>query len=176
MIRHLRGRFRALLVALALVTVAAGCQWEALPEPVKAAITQAAHDKQQNEARWYAAAQQAENEARWYAAAAAAEQAAQPWGNCSGVQRSVEASNDCWRGLVDDYKDEWNVREALAVLYCESKGDRYADNPDSSAFGLMQILPGGSGDPVVNMRQAIAKWRDRGWQPWSSCPWRQYVR
>jgi soluble lytic murein transglycosylase-like protein len=56
-------------------------------------------------------------------------------------------------------------------MWCESKGDPYDVGPQTrygKAYGLMQILPDGSFDPVVNMEQAWAKYVGRGhtWSAW----------
>lgn len=60
---------------------------------------------------------------------------------------------------------------AVAVSTEESHRDTDAVNPQSGATGLMQIHPGGEQykDPDTNMRTAVAKWKARGWQPWSVC-------
>lgn len=81
------------------------------------------------------------------------------------------------------WEHKWDYATAFGYMMCESKGNRYARNP-SGAQGLMQILPGGSYDPVQNMRQAqgkygAAKKRGNPWGPWSQCAsgaryWRQF--
>lgn len=84
-----------------------------------------------------------------------------------------------WRDLVARYFPADQVSYACRVLMRESGGSPSAVNPTpvrivrpngrveyAHATGLMQILPDGSRDPEENMRQAIAKWRARGWQPW----------
>lgn len=92
-----------------------------------------------------------------------------------------------WDGLLesqialDEYgqmyvisRREWNVKEAFAVMMCESRGDPNAKNRRSSATGLFQVLRG-SRHPWTNVDQAYAMWQRRGWQPWKSCPWRVYL-
>jgi len=78
--------------------------------------------------------------------------------------KSVAEAHRCWDGLIALYP--WSQSKAFAVMYCESKGNPYADNPHSSATGLMQIL-GGPTDPKANMHQAYGMYSQRGWQPWS---------
>lgn len=79
---------------------------------------------------------------------------------------SSRASYPCggWRDLVARYS--WNVTDACAVLWCESRGDPDATN--GIHHGLMQIAHG-TYDPEGNVAQAFAMWSRRGWQPWSQC-------
>lgn len=73
-----------------------------------------------------------------------------------------------WAELLARYG--WDVREALAVLDCESRGDPWALNPSSGACGLFQHLPcEGQGDPETSVARAWAKYEARGWQPWIQC-------
>jgi hypothetical protein len=77
--------------------------------------------------------------------------------------KSIDEAHYCWDGLIARFA--WSQSKAFAVMYCESKGNPYADNPSSSATGLMQILDGPM-DPLANMSQAYSMYQDRGWQPW----------
>ncbi len=92
-----------------------------------------------------------------------------------------------WRSLVATYFPAGQVEHALAVIWCESKGNPTAINPTSSASGLFQHLPkywssrssaaGYPGasifDPVPNI--AVAAWladesiKGNGWHHWT-CP------
>lgn len=82
--------------------------------------------------------------------------------------KSEEEAHRCWDGLLALYP--WPQTEAFSVMYCESKGNPYADNPNSTAEGLMQVL-GGSDDPRTNMDQAIRKYQaSDGWDQWSCRP------
>ena len=90
-----------------------------------------------------------------------------------------------WRPLVAAYFDPGQVDYALAVLWCESRGDPNAANPTSSARGLFQHLErywpersskaGWSGysifDPEANV--AVAAWLSAGgsgWHHWTCRP------
>jgi len=87
-----------------------------------------------------------------------------------------------WRPLVSAFFEPEDVRRALAVIRCESRGDPTAANPRSSARGLFQILArywparsakaGWEGadilDPVANT--AVAAWlvyEGGGWAHWN---------
>lgn len=94
-----------------------------------------------------------------------------------------------WRPLVAQFFEEDDVDRALDVIWCESRGDRWAKNPNSTASGLFQHLAsmwGGRApqagftgadvfDPVANV--GVAAWLvyERGgwshWYPSESC-WR----
>jgi len=84
-------------------------------------------------------------------------------------QRATSAGVERWRQLVARY--DWPVDSALAVMWCESRGDPNAYNASSGATGLFQILHGPL-DPEANIALAYRMWRDRGWQPWNvgGCP------
>ncbi len=91
-----------------------------------------------------------------------------------------------WRSLVTAYWPAELVDDALAVIWCESRGDPDALNPASGAAGLFQFLPstwdsasasaGWSGadvfDPEANI--AVAYWLyaayDEPWQQWNCSP------
>lgn len=45
-----------------------------------------------------------------------------------------------WRSLAAEWFPEDKVDEALAIIWCESRGDPSAKNPISSASGLWQFL------------------------------------
>jgi len=72
---------------------------------------------------------------------------------------------------------EYEIRTALAVIWCESTNNPYAYNP-SGASGLFQVvMPLHAGklqpgedifDPWVNMRVALALYHESGWQPWNA--------
>lgn len=84
-----------------------------------------------------------------------------------------------WRPLVATYFPADRVDAALAVLWCESRGDPWATNPSSGAAGLYQHLPrywadraskaGWAGadiyDPTANV--AVAAWLSAGGSDWS---------
>jgi hypothetical protein len=100
----------------------------------------------------------------------------QPWqapDGCMVPMGPLEAKSEaeahrCWDGLLALYP--WPQGEAFNVMYCESKGNPYADNPSSTAEGLMQVLDG-SDDPRTNMDQAISKYQaSDGWGQWSCKP------
>jgi hypothetical protein len=79
-----------------------------------------------------------------------------------------------WRGEVARYP--WSVEEALAVMWCESRGDPLAFNRSSGASGLFQFLmplhqwrfagTAGVFDGPANIAAAYQLWTERGWQPW----------
>ncbi len=52
------------------------------------------------------------------------------------------ADVESWRPLVAAYFPADRVDEALKVIWCESRGDPSAKNPNSTASGLFQILRG----------------------------------
>lgn len=92
-----------------------------------------------------------------------------------------------WRPLVSQFFEEADVDRALDVIWCESRGDRWAKNPNSTASGLFQHLASMWGDraplagfptadvydPVANV--GVAAWLvyERGgwshWYPSESC-------
>ncbi len=88
-----------------------------------------------------------------------------------------------WRPLVELFFAPSDVERALDVLACESRGDRWAKNPTSTASGLFQHLAslwapraeaaGYAGadvfDPVANT--AVAAWLvydGGGWRHWNA--------
>lgn len=88
-----------------------------------------------------------------------------------------------WRPLVEVFFHAEEVDLALRVMACESRGDRRAKNPTSTASGLFQHLAslwspraeaaGWKGadvfDPVANV--AVAAWlvhEGGGWRHWNS--------
>ena len=83
-----------------------------------------------------------------------------------------------WRPLVAAYWPADTVDQALCLLGLESGGDPNADNPDSTARGLFQILaslwaphfgvsPNDLFDPVVNVKLARQIYDLQGWDAWS---------
>jgi hypothetical protein len=95
-----------------------------------------------------------------------------PAGCMTNATKSIPEAHRCWDGLIANYS--WPHNEAFAVMYCESRGNSYADNPRSSATGLFQILHGPV-DPTANVATAYNMHSSRGWQPWETCPWQQYL-
>ena len=93
-------------------------------------------------------------------------------GTIGGVER--------WRSLAAEWFPPDKVDEALAIIWCESRGDPVARNPVSSASGLWQFLKGWySGrwssavgvfdplDPVQSMRAAtIVSRNGTDWGDW----------
>lgn len=88
-----------------------------------------------------------------------------------------------WRPLVEVFFHDEEVDLALKIMACESRGDRKAKNPTSTASGLFQHLAsmwppraeaaGWKGadvfDPVANV--AVAAWLVHdggGWRHWNS--------
>lgn len=88
-----------------------------------------------------------------------------------------------WRPLVKLFFGEADVDRAMAVMACESRGDRWAKNSRSTASGLFQHLgslwppraaaAGYAGadvfDPVANI--AVAAWLVNdggGWRHWNA--------
>ncbi len=86
-----------------------------------------------------------------------------------------------WRPLVSLYFEADDVDRALDVIWCESRGDRWAKNPNSTASGLFQHLASMWGDrspqagfagddvfdPVANV--GVAAWlvyERGGWSHW----------
>ncbi len=86
--------------------------------------------------------------------------------------KSIEEAHYCWDGLLALYP--WPQREAFATMYCESKGNPYADNPSSSAESLFQVINGPE-DPEQNVAVAYNMFSRRGWQPWETCPRHKYL-
>ncbi len=104
----------------------------------------------------------------------------------TGVETLVPdepARLDDWRPLVELFFEGGDVDRAMAVMACESRGDRWAKNPRSTASGLFQHLAslwppraaaaGYSGadvfDPVANV--AVAAWLvydGGGWRHWNA--------
>ena len=88
---------------------------------------------------------------------------------------------DRWRTLAAEWLPADKVDEALAIIWCESRGDPSIPNPTSSALGLWQFLKGWySGawssavgvfdprDPVASMRAAaIVSKNGTYWGDWS---------
>ncbi len=77
--------------------------------------------------------------------------------------KSIDEAHYCWDGLLARFA--WPQGKAFDIMYCESSGNPYADNPNSTANGLMQILDGPS-DPYANVSLAHEMYVQRGWQPW----------
>lgn len=83
------------------------------------------------------------------------------------IPADIPRAHACWDGLLASYA--WNTTTAFRIMWCESKGDPRNVGPPTrfgTAKGLMQVLPDGSFDPVVNMQQAWAKFSRSGWRPW----------
>ena len=93
------------------------------------------------------------------------------------------ASAKDWRPLVSAFFEPRHVSRAVRIIWCESKGDRMADNPVSTASGLFQHLgslweertveAGMEGadvfDPVANT--SMAAWlvyEAGGWSHWNA--------
>jgi hypothetical protein len=72
-----------------------------------------------------------------------------------------------WRPLIEQHPD-WPVDTMMRIMACESRGNPVADNPRSSATGLLQVL-GGSTDPATNVAQAHSIWRRQGLAAWRAC-------
>ncbi len=93
----------------------------------------------------------------------------QPQGKHHRISGSVSGGNLSFAGLerlwVAAGGDSWAAASAASVAECESGGRQYAYNP-SGASGYWQILgevvPGNVYDPMVNARNAVAKWRASG--------------
>ena len=98
---------------------------------------------------------------------------------------TIGEAAEAWRSLVAAYFPADQVDYALAVLWCESKGNPNAANPTSSARGLFQHLErywparsssaGWAGysifDPTANV--AVAAWLSAGgtaWHHWTCRP------
>jgi hypothetical protein len=92
------------------------------------------------------------------------------------------AALEDWRPLIEHFFEAPDVDRALQVVQCESRGDRWAKNPSSTASGLFQHLrslwpprarsAGYAGanvfDPVANV--AVAAWLvydNGGWSHWN---------
>lgn len=89
------------------------------------------------------------------------------------------------RHLVEKYFPAWEVERALDVIWCESRYDPNADNPNSSAAGLWQFIrstwnwvagvlglpsydAGGPYDPDHATRAAAWLSSNGGWQHWNA--------
>jgi len=97
-----------------------------------------------------------------------------PWYFSQNSDTDVEY----WRPLVAAYWPADTVDQALCLLALESGGNPNADNPDSTAHGLFQILaslwaphfgvsPDDLFDPVVNVKLARQIYDLQGWNAWS---------
>lgn len=89
-----------------------------------------------------------------------------------------------WRPVVAAHFPANQVNRALAVIWCESKGNPNAANPRSSARGLFQHLErywparsskaGYAGASILNpeANTAVAAYlvRTSGWHHWRNCP------
>lgn len=80
--------------------------------------------------------------------------------------KNVSYSHQCWDKALSFFS--WPVSKMFGIMRCESKGNPYADNRNSSAAGLLQIL-GGSKNWKANISQAWEMFKKRGTQPWSEC-------
>lgn len=87
-----------------------------------------------------------------------------------------------WAGLVAAHFPAGEVDTALCIMGHESGGNPNADNPRSSARGLMQVLASlwapyygisydALYDPDTNLRIARLIWDQSGWAAWS--PWQR---
>jgi len=83
-----------------------------------------------------------------------------------------------WRPLVEEHFPAEEVDTALCIIGHESGGNPLADNPQSSASGLFQVLGslwaprfGVARDqlfePELNTRLASDIWEQQGWWAWS---------
>ena len=87
-----------------------------------------------------------------------------------------------WRSLIEEYFPSAEVGQALAVLWCESRGIAKATNPSSGAAGLFQHLPkywpersvaaGFTGSDIYNPQAnaGVAAWlaTTQGWYHWNA--------
>ena len=83
------------------------------------------------------------------------------------------------RPLVAGFFEPGDVETALCLMYHESRGDPNADNPRSTARGLMQELKGWADhygfaysdlyNPSINLWIAAQLRYNDGWHHWS--PW-----
>ncbi|HZD23999.1 MAG TPA: transglycosylase SLT domain-containing protein, partial [Acidimicrobiia bacterium] len=91
---------------------------------------------------------------------------------------------DRWRPLVGEYFPPDEIDTAMCIVKQESGGNPKADNPNSSAVGLFQVLQSVWGpyygvttadlyDPEVNVLIAGDIWDRYGWGAWS--PYRRGV-
>ncbi len=93
-----------------------------------------------------------------------------------------EAGGERWRALVSIYWPADLVDRAMCVLWHESRGREWIDNPRSGAAGLFQIMPfwwekglpseyrGDRHDPVTNVRAAYYIYTRQGWRAWTVLP------
>ena len=87
-----------------------------------------------------------------------------------------------WRTLAGEWFPPDKVDQALAIIWCESRGDPSIPNPTSSALGLWQFLKGwylgrwsdtvgvfDPLDPVASMRAAaIVSKNGTDWGDWTA--------
>ena len=76
-----------------------------------------------------------------------------------------------WREVVASYHD-WNAALMLRVAWCESRDEWWQVDPLATpngkhARGVLQVL-GGSLDPVVNVREAHARYVVQGMSAWDA--------
>ena len=107
-----------------------------------------------------------------------------------GGTRTFTPTVERWRSLVGQYFPTNMVDDALAVIYCESRGNPDAYNPYSGASGLFQFIPGtwavasvkagfsgaSAFEPEPNVASAwwlVSYYQSRGkpsWAAWSCQP------
>ena len=94
---------------------------------------------------------------------------------------------EAWRPIVSVYFAPGDVDRALRIIWCESRGDRYAKNPTSTASGGWQFLrawwagewgpPFDPFDPEASTRRAaeLVYGPGQGWEHWlaSAHCWRR---
>lgn len=100
-----------------------------------------------------------------------------------GTYRGIGGDVERWRGLVETYFQPGDVPWAMRVMACESGGNPYAKNPNSSASGVFQFIrstwdwvapqlgygthaSGAVFDPVANIHAASWLFYNGGSQHW----------
>ena len=95
------------------------------------------------------------------------------------VDTGMGSDVEQWRSLVTSYFGTDLADTALCLMQHESGGNPNAQNPNSGASGLMQVLPSWAGKfgyaesdlfiPDVNLTISKALYDDGGWGHWE--PW-----
>lgn len=83
--------------------------------------------------------------------------------------------------LLGHFSPGWDPVRMSRIMYRESRCQPWADNPTSSATGLLQILASHCGwlanrmhepcnltDPVWNIRAGAVLWQEQGYDAWST--------
>ena len=97
---------------------------------------------------------------------------------------TTESANGACVGalfLLGYFSPGWDPARMSRIMYRESRCDPNADNPNSSATGLLQILsshcpwlsrqmgePCRLTDPTWNIRAGAVLWREQGYSAWST--------